>query len=350
MILVAYGTRPEVIKLFPVILELKRQGVPFKTLFSGQHTDLYLDVKDLVPQPDYSFAGLFAGRNRHNTLANSYLKIAREAEKLFTADKFTALIVQGDTTTALALAQIGYYNKIRIAHVEAGLRTFDLNNPYPEEFNRTVISQIADFNFAPSGQAVRNLEKSGAKNIYHVGNTIIDAVQFMKRKLGLKVKRSNKVLVTLHRRENHSIMGALFGELQEIAGEHPRLEFILPIHPNPNVMKHKTVLKSPNIRVVPPLDYPALLRVLSSVNFIISDSGGIQEEATCFNKKIIIVREKTERPEVVDIGLGRLAGRDIRQHLEWAMEPFRGRAMDVYGKGDASGKIVKILKKASKQI
>ncbi len=350
MILVAYGTRPEVIKLFPVILELKRQGVPYRTLFSGQHTDLYMDVKDLVPEPDYSFAAAFAGRNRHNTLADSYLKIAREAEKLFTADHFSTLIVQGDTTTALALAQIAYYNRIRIAHVEAGLRTFDLDNPYPEEFNRTVISQVAHFNFAPSAQAVANLEKSGAKNIYQVGNTIIDAVLFMKRKLGLKVSRSNQVLVTLHRRENHDIMGSLFRQLQEIAGQFPHLELILPIHPNPNVIKHKPILKAPNIRVIPPLDYPALLKILSSVNFTISDSGGIQEEATCFNKKVIIVRETTERPEVVEIGLGKLAGREIRRHIEWAMEPYSGRARDVYGKGDAARKLVRFLKNNSKQI
>jgi len=350
MILVAYGTRPEVIKLFPVIMELKRQGLPFQTLFSGQHTDLYEDVKDLVPEPDHSFARTFAGPKKHNTLANTFLKIAGDAEKLFSANHFSTLIVQGDTTTALALAHMAYYNKIRIAHVEAGLRTFDLNNPYPEEFNRTVISQIADFNFAPSAQSVMNLEKSGVNNIYQVGNTIIDAVLFMKRKLGLKVKRSNQVLVTLHRRENHSIMGHLFRELQKIAEEQSELEFILPIHPNPNVLKHKPILKSPNIRVIPPVDYPAMLRILSSVKFVISDSGGIQEEATCFNKKIIIVREKTERPEVVEIGLGRLAGRNIQTHLDWAMSPFSGRARDIYGKGDAARKIVRILKKSSKQL
>jgi UDP-N-acetylglucosamine 2-epimerase len=349
MILVAYGTRPEVIKLFPVIMELERQGLPFQTLFSGQHTDLYEDVKDLVPAPDHSFAGTFAGRKKHNTLANTYLKIAGDAERLFAANRFSTLIVQGDTTTALALAHMAYYNKIRIAHVEAGLRTFDLDNPYPEEFNRTVISQIADFNFAPSAQAVSNLKKSGVGNIHQVGNTVIDAVLFMKRKLGMKVKRSNQVLVTLHRRENHSIMDILFGELQKIAGEYPGLEFILPIHPNPNVLKHKHILKSPNIRVIPPVDYPAMLRIISSARFIISDSGGIQEEATCFKKKIIIVREKTERPEVVEVGLGILAGRDIRPHIEWAMAPVGGSAVDVYGKGDASRKIVRTLKKSAKK-
>lgn len=345
MILVAFGTRPEIIKLFPVIKELSRQKLPFRTLFSGQQLDLYEDVKELVPTPDYSFAGCFSGSGKHNSLGTSFVKICEAAETLFSDLDFDMVVVQGDTTTAWALAQMAFYNNIKVAHVEAGLRTHDLNNPYPEELNRTLIAQVAYLNFAPTTRAYDNLVKSGARNIYLTGNTIVDSVNYFKELLRFREERSNKVLVTMHRRENHVFMDHLFDELQMVASENPELEFIFPLHPNPNVTRHKHRLTSCNIKVIPPIGYMEMLQLISKVCFIISDSGGIQEEATCFNKKVLIVREKTERVEVVDAGLGILAGKEIKKFIDWAKTPPEPVKKSPYGDGDAANKIVSILSK-----
>jgi len=343
MILIAYGTRPEIIKLFPVINELRARQISFQTLFTGQQIDLFEDVKELVPKPDFSFADSFSGSGKHNTLGASFIKICAASEQLFTDQSFDMAVVQGDTTTAWALAQTAFYNGITIAHVEAGLRTFDLANPYPEELNRTLIDQLAHLNFAPTKTAQKNLVRMGARNIHLVGNTIVDAVHYFKDRLGLKVTTSKKVLITLHRRENHAIMDELFDEIQNIAVKNPDLEFILPIHPNPNVTRHRSRLKAENIRVIPPVGYPEMLRLMSEAFFMISDSGGIQEEATCFNKKVIIVRKVTERPEVVDMGLGVLAGQEIGKHVEWAKVPSEPVKKSPYGKGNAAKKIVQII-------
>jgi UDP-N-acetylglucosamine 2-epimerase (non-hydrolysing) len=343
MILVAFGTRPEIIKLFPVINQLTVQNLPFKTLFSGQQLDLYEDVRELIPTPDFSFADMFAGNAKHNSLGESFIKISKASERFFSEDHFDLVIVQGDTTTAWALAQMAFYNGIKVAHIEAGLRTFDLENPYPEELNRTLITQVADINLAPTKQAYDNLLKCGAKNVHLVGNTIVDAVNYFRDRLHLISGNSNKVLVTLHRRENHVIMDHLFDELQAVAIRNPQLQFIFPIHPNPNVIKHKARISSENIQIIPPMGYPELLKLMSQVAFIISDSGGIQEEATCFNKKVIVAREKTERPEVIECGLGVLAGRNIGGFIEWARMSPPLLEKSPYGDGNAAEKIVHII-------
>lgn len=344
MILIAYGTRPEIIKLFPVVRELQRNGIAFKTLFTGQQTDLYSDVKDLLPAPDYTFAQYFTGAGKHNTLTNSFIKICSAAEELFTAHKFGTVVVQGDTTTAWALALVGFYNKIRVAHVEAGLRTFDLDNPFPEEANRALIGQIAAINFAPTRGAESNLEKSGAKNIHLVGNTVVDAVNIIKKEYALTdIPPSNNVLVTLHRRENHEIMDALFDELNRVATGYPHLNLVLPIHPNPNVRKHKDRLSAANIKIIEPVGYLEMLKLIVASPFIITDSGGLQEESSCFNKKVLIVRETTERPEILEVGLGRLVGREIFAHIGWAMQQPEAIIASPFGDGDAAEKIVRIL-------
>lgn len=343
MILIAFGTRPEIIKLFPVIHELQNRRTPHMTLFSGQQTDLYEDVKDLVPAPDFSFADFFMGAEKNNTLGQSYMKICKAAEKLFKDIRFEMVIVQGDTTTAWAIAQMAFYNNVQVAHVEAGLRTFDLRNPYPEESNRSLISRVAHINFAPTRQAVLNLAREGAKNIYLVGNTIVDAVNYFKQKIALTPISSNKVLITLHRRENHAIMDHLFDELQNIAIMNADLDFILPLHPNPDVRKHRDRLSAPNIRIIRPVGYPEMLKLISEACFIITDSGGIQEEAVCFNKKVLVAREKTERTETIDIGLGRLVGKTIGAFVPWARIAPPPLSESPYGDGNAAKKIVAVL-------
>lgn len=347
MILVAYGTRPEIIKLFPVVRELKRTGTPFKTLFTGQQTDLYADVKDLVPAPDFSFAQHFSGADKHNTLAKSFIKICSAAEELFATHKFGTIIVQGDTTTAWALAQIGFYNKIRVAHVEAGLRTYDLDNPFPEEANRVLIGQLAAINFAPTRGSQQNLERSGARNIHMVGNTVVDAVEIIRKEFNVASPGTpDTVLVTLHRRENHEIMDQLFDELNRVAIAYPAFKFVLPIHPNPNVQKHRNRFTAPNMSVIAPVGYIDMLRMIASSAFLITDSGGLQEEASCFNKKVLIVRETTERPEIIEAGLGRLVGKEIYANIGWALEQPASLSASPFGDGNSARSVVKIITEA----
>ncbi|MBI5575407.1 MAG: UDP-N-acetylglucosamine 2-epimerase (non-hydrolyzing) [Deltaproteobacteria bacterium] len=346
MILVAYGTRPEIIKLFPVIRELGKRRILHETLFTGQQTDLYEDVKELVPPPGVSFAGSFSGKGKHNTLGESFIKICLASEKLFARRRFDAVVVQGDTTTAWALAQMAFYNGVKVAHVEAGLRTFDPHNPYPEEMNRTLIGGVAEWNFAPTKRASENLLGFGARNVHNVGNTIVDAVKAIRRARKIPVSRSNVVPVTLHRRENHAIMGLIFDELNRVAAGNPDLDLVLPIHPNPNVRKHRPRLTAGNIRVIPPVGYFEMLRMLASARFVISDSGGIQEECACLNKRILVVRETTERPEVIEMGLGRLVGRKLLPHIEWARKPAGNSRLRPFGDGRAAERIVRILSRS----
>lgn len=343
MILVAFGTRPEIIKLFPVINALRRREIPTQTLFTGQHLDLFHDVKELIPEPDFRFGEENNRRSTPETLGASFVRICSAAEKLFVAHRFDFVVVQGDTTTAWALAQMAFYNNIPVAHVEAGLRTFDLQNPYPEELNRTLITNVAELNFAPTEQATENLRQAGARNVHCVGNTIVDSVAHIQKTNGFMPEYSNKVLITIHRRENHRLLSNIFDGITTAANLHPELDFIFPIHPNPNVQAHRGRLTAPNIHVVAPVSYPEMLRLIATARFIISDSGGIQEEATCFNKKILIVREKTERPETVAVGLGRLVGKNILTHLEWALSPPSSNTRSPYGTGDSSARIAEIL-------
>lgn len=345
MILIAYGTRPEIIKLFPLVRQLQKNNVPFKTLFTGQQTDLYDDLKGLLPPPDYSFADYFSGYGKHNTLTKSFIKICSAAERLFTSRKFRIVVVQGDTTTAWAISLAAFYNGVKVAHVEAGLRTFDLRNPFPEEANRSLIEKIAAINFAPTARAKENLEKEGARNVYLVGNTVVDAVNFIKNEYGLSENSaSDTVIVTLHRRENLSIMDRLFDELNKVANEYPWLTLILPIHPNPGVRKHRDQLNAANIKVIEPVGYLEMLSLIASSAFIITDSGGLQEEAACFNKKVLIVRKVTERPEIIDIGLGRLVGSAISKHIDWALSASLEEINSFpFGDGHAAEKIVRVL-------
>jgi UDP-N-acetylglucosamine 2-epimerase (non-hydrolysing) len=247
------------------------------------------------------------------------------------------------TTSAFLGALAGYYTRTPVAHVEAGLHTNDKFSPYPEEMNRTLIGNIADWNFAPTKRACGNLAGCGARNVHNVGNTIVDAVNILRRERKIPVTRSNEVPVTLHRRENHAIMGRLFDELNRVAIGNPDLELILPIHPNPNVRKHRTRLKAKNIRVIPPVGYLEMLRMLGRARFVITDSGGIQEECACLNKKVLVVREATERPEVLEMGLGKLVGGRIRPHIAWAKAPAGKSGPCPFGDGRAAERIVRIL-------
>jgi UDP-N-acetylglucosamine 2-epimerase (non-hydrolysing) len=284
MILICFGTRPEWLKIKPLVGK-----VNCKLLFTGQHSDLLNDV-----EVDYR---LYSNSKNHEKSCSRLNAVIEDCLAQFPssdANDFDYVLVQGDTATAFGCALAAFNLKMKVIHLEAGLRTRDLDNPYPEEGYRQMISRIASLNLCPTDLASENLKKEGIDNIHVVGNTVLDNLADYSgpRKYG------SKVLVTLHRRENHSIMDQWFRKLNSIAKQYKDdLEFILPIHPNPNVSKHKDLLD--HVTVVPPLDHSHLVHMLATCKFCITDSGGIQEEASFFNKRSIVCRKNTERQEAI---------------------------------------------------
>jgi len=279
-ILLCFGTRPEWLKIKPLIKELDN----YKLLFTGQHPDLLKDIK-----VDYRIT-IGNSDNRLDQLISDCLLQFPEGD-------FDSVLVQGDTASAFACAVAAFNRQKKIYYLEAGLRSYNLEHPYPEEGYRQMIARISDVNLCPTDLSRDNLISEKVNGICHVvGNTVLDNLLEYRN----KCEYTNKVLVTLHRRENHHWMNEWFTELNNIAKENPDLEFILPIHPNPNVQKHKDILT--HINLIEPLNHSELLELLVKVKFVISDSGGLQEEGSFFNKKVIVCRKTTERPEGIDTG------------------------------------------------
>lgn len=279
-ILICFGTRPEWLKVKPLTEILDS----YLLLFTGQHKDLLNDIK-----VDY--------RINIGDETNRLDQIISDCLTQFPEGDFDTVAVHGDTVSALACALAAFSRKKRIVHIEAGLRSYDLKQPYPEEGYRQMISRIADINFAPTALSARNLiqEKVNGK-VHIVGNTVLDNL------LPLKGKTSygNKVLVTLHRWENHGWMYKWFTEVNQLATDNPELEFIIPLHHHPEVQKHKDLLT--HVNIVPSLPHNELLDVMIQSRLIITDSGGLQEEGSFFNKKVIVCRDVTERPEGIETG------------------------------------------------
>ena len=335
-ILIVYGTRPEVIKLSPVIRELSKRKILFKTVFTGQHKELYEDVKELVPEPDFHLSIMKENQSLNNIMtgiSSSFSEILKDVSP-------DLLIVQGDTSTVAISALIAFYEKIPVGHVEAGLRTYDLSSPFPEEGNRQLVARLAKYNWAPTELAAEQLKKENVDNIIVTGNTVIDVcVNF-----NYPVSYDDKILITLHRRENFGKpMEKIFEEIETLAMEHHELEFIFPMHPNPNVQKLKPILK--HVNVIDPLGYSEMMKLLSKVKFVISDSGGVQEECAAFKKKVLVCRDTTERPEGVDLGFAKLVHTNIIDNFNWANQSPIWFGENPYGNGDASEKIVKSLHK-----
>tara|TARA_R100001509_G_scaffold2215_2_gene1852 strand:- start:65 stop:1075 length:1011 start_codon:yes stop_codon:yes gene_type:complete len=332
MILVCFGTRPEWLKVKPLVDKLD-----CKLLFTGQHPDLLKEVNfDYRIYPELSSTSLTGGLR-----LNSVIQDCLEQFPYSDSNLFDYVLVQGDTATAFACALASFNLNLKIIHLEAGLRTRDLKNPYPEEGYRQMISRIADINLCPTELSLRNLETDYvAGESYVVGNTVLDNL--------LKYKKStdygNKVLVTLHRRENHPIMRDWFLALDNIAKIYKDdLEFILPIHPNPRVLEHKHLLD--HVNVVDPLSHDDLLKLLVECKFCITDSGGIQEEASFFNKKCIVCRKNTERQEAMMSGhvvLCKSPG-DLSRSVLNMIDNYQIERKCPFGDGQASTKIKELL-------
>jgi len=329
MILLTYGTRPEYIKIKPLIKEMTKRGLPFKTLSTGQH-------KDIAPSDaDFNLDFKDYGGNRLDSVMKNCLSVPEEY-----FEGITHVLVQGDTTSVMGLAITAMHRKIKVIHLEAGLRTYDFDNPYPEEYNRGLVSTIASLNLCPTDMSETNLlAENVSGNIRVVGNTVLDNLLPYKK----DCEYTNKVLITMHRRENHEDMGKWFKELSDIAAVYPHLEFILPLHPNPNVQKYRNKLGS-WIKIIDPLSHDELIKLLVKCRLVITDSGGIQEECSFFNKKVLVCRKITERPESVGLTSFMVnSPRDLKRLFGTHISDYECNFECPYGDGKASEYICDIF-------
>ncbi len=361
-ILVVLGTRPESIKLAPVVLELCRRRREFRCVLAitSQHREMLapmLDFFGLAPDHDLD---VMRPDQRLGELTG---RVLAGLDRVLEAERPDWVVVQGDTTTAMAAGLAAFYRKIRVAHVEAGLRTNDKYSPFPEEINRRLVGVLADLHFAPTDLAVRNLRKEGvpAGRILWTGNTVTDALLWAARKIravrppllaGIPPSARGRklVLVTGHRRENFGGgLEQICRALKAAAEACPELDFVYPVHLNPNVKApvHRLLGEHPRIFLVPPVDYPVMVDLLKRAWLVVTDSGGIQEEAPTFGVPVLVTRATTERPEGIRAGNARLVGTDGAAILRWirklAADPaaYRrmARARNPYGDGRAAKRI-----------
>ena len=323
MILLCFGTRPEWLKIKPLTKVLK----DYKLLFTGQHTDLLRDI-----QVDYKI-NINEGDNRLD-------RVVADCMLQFPEGDFDTVLVQGDTASAFACGLAAFHRQLRLVYLEAGLRTGDLENPYPEEGYRQMISRIANVNLCPTNLSITNLvhERTVGQK-FVVGNTVLDNLLPYKE----KCEYTSTVLITMHRRENHAHMNEWFTVINDIAKEHSHLNFVFPIHPNPNVQKHKNLLT--HVNVIEPLEYNELLNMLVKCKFVITDSGGLQEEGSFFNKRVIVCRKTTERPEGISTGhsIMCLSPKELKNIVETVNEDYIIKEECPYGDGKSAQRIKEIL-------
>src|SRR5258706_2902899 len=312
-ILCIIGTRPEVIKMAPVIRTLR--AVPeldVSVLASGQHREM------LVPLIDWFELGIDADMQvmtENQSLSALTARLMQAFEQRFAASRPDLVLAQGDTTTVMCAALTCFYLNIPFGHVEAGLRTFDVRNPFPEEFNRVAVSRLAQLHFCPTEASRTNVlaEHIDAASAHLTGNTVIDGLQFTTGKLTTQPARSfdHDILVTAHRRENLGApLADICGAITDLCREFPQLKILYPVHPNPNVRGTVQRLLSgqPRITLADPLPYPDLVAAMQQAKLILTDSGGIQEEAPALGKPVLVLRAVTERPESVELGVAKVVG------------------------------------------
>lgn len=359
---IIFGTRPEAIKMAMLVHAFKKQEqIDVNVCFSGQHREMVLPIIEFFGlQIDHSMDIM----TPNQTLATLSAKAIQAFDAYFEATKPDLIFVQGDTTTAMCAATAAFYRKINIGHVEAGLRTYNLQAPFPEEFNRQVISRIADIHFAPTTLAEQHLlnENINPANVFVTGNTVIDALLFTKQKIASQPTVYKKeypwtkdhkpyVLITGHRREN-------FGEgfehiceaINTLATKYPRFNFVYPVHLNPNVQEpvYKYLSHKDNIYLTAPFDYIQFTDLLADCYLILTDSGGVQEEAPSLGKPVLVMRETTERQEAINAGVAKLVGTDkekIIYEVSTLIEDASAyakmsNAQNPYGSGNTAQQIV----------
>ncbi|MBS5355664.1 UDP-N-acetyl glucosamine 2-epimerase [Streptococcus sp. HMSC065E03] len=361
-IMVVFGTRPEAIKMAPLVLELQKQRETIETItvVTAQHRqmlDQVLETFNIVPDYDLDIMG------KSQTLLDITSKILNQLDPVIKKEKPDMVLVHGDTTTTFAASLVAFYNQVRIGHVEAGLRTFDKYSPYPEEMNRQMTDDLADLYFAPTSESKANLLKENhpESSIVVTGNTAIDALKLTVQEnyhhevLDQLDPAKKVILVTMHRRENQGApMRAVFGALREMVDQEPDIEVVYPVHLSPAVQEAASDLLGDHDRIhlIAPLDVLDFHNLASRSYFIMSDSGGVQEEAPSLGKPVLVLRDTTERPEGVKAGTLKLVGTDpavvkstmmellTNEHLYLEM----ANARNPYGDGRASERIVQAIK------
>ncbi|MBU0951206.1 MAG: UDP-N-acetylglucosamine 2-epimerase (non-hydrolyzing) [Elusimicrobia bacterium] len=365
-----FGTRPEAIKMAPAVKELKTHKKNFmvKVCVSAQHREMLDQVLEIFNiKPDYDLNLMKKGQSLEHITSKCLLGFT----EIFKKDRPDLILVHGDTTTSFAAALSAFYQRIPVGHVEAGLRSFDLNNPYPEEANRLLTDRLCDLFFAPTYLSKQNLLTEGIPKdkIYITGNTVIDAL-FM----AIKKKRSfenpelkkffnNKqnthnarlVLVTAHRRENFGKpLEDIFLALKEIADKYEDVKIIYPVHMNPNVLiaANRILSNHKKIHLIPPVNYLDLINLMKMSYLIITDSGGIQEEAPALGKPVLVLRKVTERPEGVKAGTVKIVGTNRQKIFNSIKELLENnkaynamaKARNPYGDGKAGARIAQAIK------
>lgn len=365
-ILFVFGTRPEVIKLAPVILELKKYPDKYNVIICNTEQQKELSNQTLA------YFNLKADINLdcmrpNQSLAEVQSRILTALDSVFSEKEIDATVVQGDTMTVLCGALTSFYRKIPVFHVEAGLRSYDIYEPFPEEVMRQMTSRVAELNFAPTGKNKNALLKEdiSEKKIYVTGNTVIDALfclsedtmnvasEFYKEK-GIPVD-DKVVLITAHRRENHGErINRILDAIEHLVNKYQDHHFIIPVHPNPNVKDkiHSRLEKYSNVYLLKPLDYPYLVYLMKNAKLILTDSGGIQEEAPSFGCPTLVMRYETERQEGIDAGVSVLVGADYDKIVNLSCEILdktksdsRLKAQNPYGTGNSSKEIEEIISK-----
>lgn len=353
-VLVVVGTRPEAIKMAPVILRLRQAPCAFdvRVCATAQHRELLDSVLGIFRiQPDLDL-DLMRPNQSLDQIAAGVFERFHEA---LVSERPDWVLVQGDTTTVMAAALVSFHNGVRVGHVEAGLRTADLGNPFPEEMNRRVTDMVSTLHFAPTRRAVEALlgERSRPEGVHLTGNTVVDALEWIAARDPYPPATQRLVLVTAHRRESFGEpMRQAFLGLERLARRFPDVRFVFPVHPNPNVVRAVEVLRQvPNFELLPPVDYRQLVRWMRSATIVVTDSGGIQEEAPAFGKPTLVMRETTERPEGIEAGAAILVGTDAGKIFDEGFrlltdeDHYRGMAQtrNPYGDGKAAERIARIL-------
>jgi UDP-N-acetylglucosamine 2-epimerase (non-hydrolysing) len=376
-ILIVFGTRPEAIKMAPLVKAFQKHTDVFETkvCVTAQHREMLDQVLDLFEiTPDYDLDIMKPGQDLYDVTSNVLLGL----KTVLTDFKPDVVFVHGDTSTTFAASLASFYQQIKVAHIEAGLRTGDIYSPWPEEANRQLTTQITAYHFAPTATSKANLLKENVseRNIEVTGNTVIDALFLALEKiksskeleseivnpinsllpLNYQLPQEHKmILVTGHRRENHG-QGFIniCTALKEIAEENPHVDIVYPVHLNPNVQKPVKELLSgiPNVHLIEPLQYEQFIYMMDKSSFIITDSGGVQEEAPSLGKPVLVMRDTTERPEALDAGTVKLVGTNTELIIKEAQtllgdeEAYTrmSQASNPYGDGHACEKIISFLK------
>lgn len=375
-VLTVFGTRPEAIKMAPVVLGLqKAEGIESLVCVTAQHRQMLDQVLDLFEiKPDYDLNIMKHGQDLYDVTSSALLGM-RDVLKDCKPD---LVLVHGDTTTCFAAALAAFYEQIKVGHVEAGLRTGDMNAPFPEEANRSLVGRIASYHFVPTEGARQNIikENVSAEAITVTGNTVIDALLMVRDKVKIKPEKDWKerfgeslyqrivdaerkvILITGHRRENFGQgFVDLCNAIKTLAKNHPNWDLIYPVHLNPNVQKpvNEILSGTDNIFLIGPQDYAPFVWLMDKCDLILSDSGGIQEEGPSLGKPVLVMRDVTERPEAVDAGTVCLVGTNKEKIIKNVEKVLlnddiyekMSKAHNPYGDGNAVKKIVKYINKHS---